>query len=160
MVARTRDKRCVRAHKGEKTQQPAARNLDCYCLGMPFQEAEGEAPHSLSATCKAQTNAITEEGAATSCRFSVPCVPKQQTGYRWKQTHREKTQETSESQGAKQSGANGRKTEMCGRNLFTDLQENNCPQLRVKRYLAVHSQNGMTRRWLCASSEPRQWFSL
>ena len=113
----------------ERTQQPVTRNLHCYCIGMPFQEAEGEAPHSLSATCKAQTNAITEEGAATSCRFPVLCVPKQQTEYRLKQTHRETTQETSESQGAKQSGANGRKTEMCGRSLLKGLQENTCPQL-------------------------------
>ena len=114
VVARTRNKRCVRAHNGKKTRQPAARNLDCYCLGMPFQEAEGEAPHSLSATCKAQTNAITEEGAAAICRFHVLCVPMQLDGVsKGNRRNTERLEEPQRANGAKQRGANGRKSEKC-----------------------------------------------
>ena len=36
-------------------------NINCYCPELPFQEAEGEARNSLSATCKVQNRTITDE---------------------------------------------------------------------------------------------------
>ena len=109
-------------------------------------------PHTLSATCKLdQSN--TEEGAATSCRFSVLCVPRQQTEYRLKQTRHETTRRTSEGQGAKQRGAKGRKTEKCGCSLLeSGYRRTLVLDCRSKgEYLAVHSQKSKTRRWLYSS---------
>ena len=51
-------------------------NITCYCPKLPFQEAEGEARNSLSATCKVQNGAITDECAAKVCGgVRVLCGP-------------------------------------------------------------------------------------
>ena len=54
----------------ERLRQPSVRNLNCYCPKLPFQEAEGEARNSFSATCKVQNGAITDESAAKGVGFT------------------------------------------------------------------------------------------
>ena len=59
--------------KPERPRQPRVRNINCYCPKLPFQEAEGEARNSLSATCKVQNGAITDE-CATKCVGFTSCA--------------------------------------------------------------------------------------
>ena len=56
--------------KTERLRQPRVCNINCYCPKLPFQEAEGEARNSLSATCKVQNGAITDECAAKCVGFT------------------------------------------------------------------------------------------
>ena len=56
--------------KTKRPRQPRVRNINCYCPKLPFQEAEGEARNSLSATCKVQNGAITDESAAQGVGFT------------------------------------------------------------------------------------------